>query len=80
MNEYEILREEIWIGFAHLYLFLCDKESKSNDGIDKKVYSKLVELDTRLGTTASEQLYWCLLKTTRSDILKVEHFLPMKYL
>ena len=43
----------------------------SNDEIDKEVYAKLVELDKRLGTTASEQLFWCLKKTTDSDIIKV---------
>ena len=75
VNEYERLRKTGWVGFAALYLNQCNKEAKSNDEIDKEVYSKLVELDTRLGTTASEQLYWCLLNTTRSDIIKVEHFL-----
>ena len=78
MNEYERLRKTGWVGFAQVYLNQCSKESKSNDGIDKEVYSKLVELDTRLGTTASEQLFGSLCKTTRSDIIKVEHFLLMK--
>ena len=78
MNEYEILREKIWIGFAHLYLSQCNKESKSNDEIDKELYSKLIELDTRFGTRASEQLYWSLLNMTRSDIIEVGRFLRMK--
>ena len=78
MNEYERLRKTGWVGFAQVYLNQCNKESKSNDGIDKEVYSKLVKLDARLGTTASEQLFNCLLKTTRSDIIKVERFLRIK--
>ena len=78
MSEYVSLREANYVGFAHVYLQRCEKESKSNDGIDKEVYAKLVELDTRLGTTASEQLFECLQKTTRSDIIKVERFLRMK--
>ena len=49
----------------------CNKESKSNDGIDKEVYAKLVELDTRLGTTATEQLYGCVCNTLNLDIIKV---------
>jgi len=78
VNEYVSLREEDYVGFAEVYLEHCEEESKSNDGIDKDVYSKLVELDTRLGTTASEQLFESLTKTTRSDIIKVEHLLLMK--
>ena len=54
-----------------MYLRRCNKESKSDDEIDKELYAELVELDTRLGTRASEQLYKCLFYTTRSDIIKV---------
>ena len=57
--------------FAVKYLERCNKESKSNDKINKEVYTKLVELDTRLGKKASRQLYECLENTTRSDIIKV---------
>ena len=78
MNKYETLLEKGGVGFAEVYLWRCQKESKSNDQIDKDVYSKLVELDTRLGTTASEQLFKCLYRTTRSDIIKVERFVRMK--
>ena len=71
MSEYGSLREANFVGFAHVYLKQCTNESKSDDKIDEELYNELVELDTRLGTTASEQLYWCLKKTTRSDIIKV---------
>ena len=56
MHEYESLRRDGLVGFAHIYLKQCNKESKSDGEIDKEVYNKLVELDTRLGTTPSEQL------------------------
>ena len=75
MNEYEVLRQDIFVGFAQLYLSQCDRESKPNDEIDKALYTKLVELDTRLGTTASEQLYWCVFYTLNLDIIKVQSFL-----
>jgi len=78
VNEYERLREANYVGFANVYLWRCNKKSKSNDEIDKEVYSKLVELDKRLGTTASEQLFECLWHTSRSDIIKVGRFLLMK--
>ena len=81
--EYEFLRKMHYSGFALVYLSqrsydYLSQRFNPNDVIDKEVYSKLVELDTRLGTTASEQLFWCLKKTTRSDIIKVERFLRMK--
>jgi len=76
VNEYKRLRKEDPVGFAELYLLRCNKESKSDDLIDKEIYSKLVGLDTRLGTTtASEQLICCLYNTTRLDIIKVGSYL-----
>ena len=78
MNEYECVRKDNYVGFAHVYLAGCNKQSHPNDVINKELYSKLVELDTRLGTPASEQLFKCLLITTRSDIIKVKHFLRIK--
>ena len=57
MSEYESVRRDGWTGFAQVYLKQCHEESKSNNQIDKEVYNKIVELDTRLGLTASEQLF-----------------------
>ena len=71
VNEYEELRKNGSTGFANLYLWRCDVESKSDDQMDIHVYSQLVKLDSRLGTTASEQLTKCLEFTTQSDIIKV---------
>ena len=71
VNEYESLRKKDYVGFAEVYLERCDKESKSDDEIDKEIYTKLVELDTKLGTTASEQLLQILSHTTRLDIIMV---------
>ena len=72
VNEYERLRKGNFVGFAHVYLERCNKESKTGDKIDVEVYARLFELDTKLGTRSSEQLFWCLLLTTRWDIIKVE--------
>ena len=80
MNEFERLRNSKWVGFAHVYLDKLNKESKSNDEIDIEVFSKLVQLDKKLGTTASEHLIECLLKTTRSEIIKVLSFIGMKHI
>ena len=71
VNEYKILKDNNWVGFAEVYLNRCNKESATGDKIDVEVYSKLIELDARLGTESSEQLYECLRQTTRWDIIKV---------
>ena len=70
MTDYEWLKEKGFPGFATKYL--QNFESKSHDQIDIHVYTKLAKLDSRLGTTASEQLDWCIGWTTRSDIIKVK--------
>ena len=51
------MRGDGLVGFTQVYLKQCYDESKSDDEIDKEVYNKIFELDTRLGTTASEQLF-----------------------
>ena len=71
MNEYEELRKGGWVGFANVYLWRCNIESKTENIPDIEVYRKLVQLDSRLGTTATEQLFECLRYTLRLDILKV---------
>ena len=71
MNEYEGIKKGGSVGFADAYLHRCCLESKTDDKIDIQVYTELVQLDSRLGTTASEQLTKCLQLTTRSDIIKV---------
>ena len=70
LNEYEELKKKRFVGFAAKYLNKV--KSKLHDEIDIQVYTKLVQLDSRLGTTASEQLRWCLEFTSRSDIIKVK--------
>ena len=71
LNENECLKKSNYIGFAHFYFSQCNQESQSNNEIVKEVYTKLIELDTRLGTSPSEQLYYCLKNTIQSDIIKV---------
>ena len=72
MIQYDRLRRENGFGFAHVYLWRCDKDSEIENKADIEVYNQLIKLDTRLGTTCSEQLFHCLLYTTRLDIIKVD--------
>ena len=71
MEEVHELYSWLDVGFASKYLERFDEESKSDREIDREIYAKLVQLDSRLGTKASKQLYYCLKNTTRSDIIKV---------
>ena len=71
MNEYAELKKRDAIGFAQVYLHRFLKESKTEDEIDIQVYIELVQLDSKLGTSASEQLRLGLYYTTRSDIIQV---------
>ena len=59
------------VGYADYYLVRSWSKSKMINEADATVYQRLVEIDTTLGTTASEQLFWCLYHTTRLDIIKV---------
>ena len=74
MNEYEEIIKAGLAGYAHAFLNRGHEESKTEDEIDVEVYTKLVVIDSHIGTTASEQLYWCLRFTTRSDIIEVGTF------
>ena len=66
-----MLQKKDWVGFAEVYLDRVFQESKTGDNIDIEVYTNLSALDERLGTKTSEQLYACLNRTTRWDIIKV---------
>ena len=76
----EKMREFGFVGFAHVYLWRCDQDEVRRKYLaDIESYKKLMELDSRLGTTRSEQLCSCLAvqklllcKTTRPDIIKVK--------
>ena len=71
VNEHEECRKKGFVGYAEMYLHQCSKELKSDDEIDIKIYTQLVELDSKLGTSAPEQLLQILFHTTRFDIIKV---------
>ena len=59
------------MGFATIFLVRCKNDSKSDDELDIQVYTKLMELDSRLGSTATEQLFYCVMFTQRLDFIKV---------
>ena len=60
--------------YAEYYLRKSKNESTMINEADASIYRQLVEIDTALGTTAGTQLYGCLYRTTRWDIIKVLFF------
>ena len=81
VNENECLKKANYDGFRHVY-YRRYKESKSEDEIDEEVYSKLSELDIRLGSllgaSPSEQLFMCIFFTLNLEIIKVCFQLKIK--
>ena len=57
------------MGFAAYYV--DQFEDAQEDEIDIQIYAKLVEVDSRLGVSAADQLFKCLSITTCWDIIKV---------
>ena len=76
--DFEKLKDYDWIkketsdyGYAGYYLRNCWNDSKMINEADAKVYKRLVDIDTNLGTELPLQLWRCLCWTTRWDIIKV---------
>ena len=75
LNEVHKLHDKLqrpeFVGYAVYYLKQCWNESKSTNKADLAVYEKLIEIDTELGTTQSEQLLGCLCYSPRLDLIEV---------
>ena len=76
-----LLRRRGECGFASFYLKFnwllhdCpdseDSEWATSDEISVTIYKKLIEIDRKLGTSETEQLYDYLSRSTRLDLIKV---------
>lgn len=64
-------KEGDWVGFAHLYLQRCKEKLKSDDEVDIQVYTRLVELDSRLGMLTTKKLHFCVRYSLRLELIKV---------
>ena len=73
MDQIEIdkTREFGFVGYASKYLQECWDESKLKNQADVTVYKQLLEIDSILGTTQSEQLFECVNYSLRMDLIKV---------
>ena len=55
--DHEKLRELGFVGYANYYLKQCWNESELINKADVAIYKQLLEIDAKLGTTQSEQLF-----------------------
>ena len=65
------LRDLGYVGYANYYLKACWDESELKNKADVTIYKQLLEIDSKLGTTQSEQLFWCVFHSLRIDLIKV---------
>ena len=70
-NLFDALRENGYVGYAHNYLQQCWNESELTNKADVAIYKQLLDIDSKLGTTQTEQLSWCVYHSLRMDIIKV---------
>ena len=71
-NKFEMLREKLgYVGYANYYLQACWDKSELKNKADVTIYKQLLEIDSKLGTTQSEQLFECVFNLLRINIIKV---------
>ena len=69
---YDVLREKHgFVGYAHYYLQKCRNESELKNKADVSIYKQLLEIDSKLGTTQTEQLFQCVRFSPRKDLIEV---------
>ena len=71
VDEHDELREDGFDGYAEYYLSQCWDESELKNKADVLIYKQLLEIDSKLGTTQTEQLLRCLLYSPRKDLIEV---------
>ena len=70
-GKYDELRELGFVGNAEYYLQKCWNKSELKNKADVTVYKQLLEIDSKLGTTQSEQLFGCVHSSLRMDLIEV---------
>ena len=70
-DDYDSIRKNGEVGYAHYYLNECWNESELKNKADVTIYAQLLEIDSKLGTSQSEQLRRCLRYSSRMDLIEV---------
>ena len=76
-NRYDVLREKGFVGYSEYYLKRFYNESKLRNQATTKIYKKLLEIDSQLGTTQTETLFGCVFYSVRMDLIKVRVILVL---
>ena len=71
VDKHHNLRELGYVGYAQYYLQGCWNESEFKNKADVTIYMQLLEIDSKLGTNQSEQLFQCVFHSLRMDLIKV---------
>ena len=70
-NKFDVLREKGFVGHANYFFKKCYFKSGLINTADIGIYRQLLEIDSRLGTTQTEQLFACVELSVRIDFIKV---------
>ena len=68
---YDVIRGKGFVGYASYYLKARWDESKLKNKADVTIYKQLLQIDAKLGTTQSEQLFECVRFSPRKDLIEV---------
>ena len=71
-GDYDTLRKKHgWAGFANYYIGSRWDETDLVNKANINIYKELITIDEKLGTTMTEQLFWCVNGSYRKDLFKV---------
>ena len=70
-NKFDVLRKKGFVGYAQYYLQKCWDKSVLKNKADVTIFKQLLEMDSKLGTTQSEQLFGFVFYSLRMDLIKV---------
>ena len=70
-NTFDELREGCYVGYANYYSRKCYDFHDLKNKAETEVYKELLEIDAKLGTTQTEQLFGCVANSLRMDLIKV---------
>ena len=69
--DHDKVRKFNYVGYAQYYLQQCWNKSELKNEADVTIYKQLLEIDAKLGTTQSEQLFGCVFFSLRIDLIQV---------
>ena len=70
-NEFDVLQENGFVGYAEYYLKGSYNESELRNEAEIEIFKELLEIDSQLGTTPTKQLFGCVSQSLRMDLIKV---------